>query len=556
MAPSKRAGASRKSRFPIQSRSKLIKEAIEEAEGCTDRVKQMLCATLPVTVGAFKATRHTFNAKFVSIIGEVLQAEQVRMKKHVETTESSFADLTPAKAQREQAAEQASAEAKEKAEAEKAAKAAVAEAVTALKGFNTALKDAEKARKAGDAELEVVEGKKAQLVSAKQDDLAPLIAGTAGDDTMSKAKVVLEVGKSFDFDASLLSTAEPVLSKALAERGGFDNTCLDQLQGAFTSAIAGLDETLAAGAPAKAERAAVVSAAEAAKTAGEANLADLKEKAQAAKEAEAFFKAAEKSAKDSLAAFMPDLKKAGDALDEAKEDLMDFEEGALQSFTELKDLSEGDFKAESEGWSGSSYYETIDGMKLDRGIIDACRGAVAGSGRVSVDDAKKVFVEVADGGRATACERWTVRYCLQEFKWADAAQTWLIESLATLKGGQGPAKKAKTSGKGYYETVDGFKCDRAIIDSCREALSADGIISKEEAQTVWAKAADGNQVTDAERWTVRYVVSAFNFAEPAQDFIMAKLGGAEIVASKAPPAAEAAAEPTPAEPASEAPAAA
>jgi len=70
---------------------------------------------------------------------------------------------------------------------------------------------------------------------------------------------------------------------------------------------------------------------------------------------------------------------------------------------------------------------------------------------------------------------------------------------------------------------------------------------------VWAKAADGNQVTDAERWTVRYVVSAFNFAEPAHDFIMAKLGGAEIVASNAPPA-EAPAEPTPAEPASEAPA--
>merc|ERR1719183_3152562 len=213
---------------------------------------------------------------------------------------------------------------------------------------------------------------------------------------------------------------------------------------------------------------------------------------------------------------------------------MDFEDGALQSFTELKDLSEGDFKAESEGWSGSSYYETIDGMKLDRGIIDACRGAVAGSGRVSVDDAKKVFVEIADGGRATACERWTVRYCLQEFKWSDAAQTWLVESLATLKGGQGPAKKAKTSGKGYYETVDGFKCDRAIINSCREALSADGIITKEEAQGVWAKAADGNQVTDAERWTIRYCVSAFNFTEPALNGIMGKLKQAEIVLEKAP----------------------
>jgi len=303
---------------------------------------------------------------------------------------------------------------------------------------------------------------------------------------------------------------------------------------------------------AKAERAAAVQAAEAAKTGAEANLASLKEKAQAAKEAESAAKAADKAAKETLAHFMPDLKKAGDALDEAKDDLKDFEEGALLSFTELKGLKEDDFKAEMEGWSGSSYYQTIDGMKLDRGIIDECRKAVAGDGRVTVDDAKKVFVEIADGGRATACERWTVRYCLQEFKWSEAAQTWLVEALTGLKGGQAPAKKARTSGTGYYETVDGFKCDRAIINSCREALSADGIITKEEAQGVWAKAADGNQVTDAERWTVRYVVSAFNFAEPAHDFIMSKLGGAEIVASKAPAApAEAPAEPAPAAPAAE-----
>jgi len=108
--------------------------------------------------------------------------------------------------------------------------------------------------------------------------------GSAGDNMEQFAASVLQVGKSFDFDASLLSTAQPVLVKPLADRGSFDNTCLDQLQGAFSNAIAGFDEQLAAGASGKAERAAAVANAEAAKTAGEANLASLKEAAQAAKE--------------------------------------------------------------------------------------------------------------------------------------------------------------------------------------------------------------------------------------------------------------------------------
>lgn len=224
---------------------------------------------------------------------------------------------------------------------------------------------------------------------------------------------------------------------------------------------------------------------------------------------------------------MPDLKKAGDSLDEAKEDLKDFEEGALQSFQELKDMKDGDFAEEEAVFKHGGYYETIDGMRLDRAVIDACRKAVEGqgSGRVSVDDATKVFAELADGGRVTSCERWTMRYCLQEFRWTDAAQTWLVEALQAVKGGQTPAKKARTSGAGYYEVIDGFKCDRGIIDVCRESIvgAGDGRVSQDDAQKVWVKAADGNGVTDAERWTIRYCFSAFNFTEAAHDYIMDQL---------------------------------
>merc|ERR1712113_552269 len=109
-----------------------------------------------------------------------------------------------------------------------------------------------------------------------------------------------------------------------------------------------------------------------------------------------------------------------------------------------------------------SYYAVIEGMKCDRAIIDACREAVAGQGdgRVSIEDAKKVFEKVADGSKETAVERWTMRYCLTHFKWTEAAHDWIIEECKKLtQEGQAdgsPAKRAKT-GSSYYETIDGMK---------------------------------------------------------------------------------------------------
>jgi hypothetical protein len=97
-----------------------------------------------------------------------------------------------------------------------------------------------------------------------------------------------------------LSTAEQVLHKAAAERGAFDATCLDQLKDAFTATIAKYDEQLAAGAPAKAERAAAVAQAEATHQATQARQADIKEKAAAAKEEKVAADAETKSAAKSL----------------------------------------------------------------------------------------------------------------------------------------------------------------------------------------------------------------------------------------------------------------
>ena len=85
---------------------------------------------------------------------------------------------------------------------------------------------------------------------------------------------------------------------------------------------------------------------------------------------------------------------------------------------------------------------TIDGVKCDRGIIDASETAVKakGDGRVSKEDAEKVFAKAAEGFKVTRCARWTLRYCLAHFKWTEAAVTYLAEQMKAATQEDEPTK--------------------------------------------------------------------------------------------------------------------
>lgn len=504
-----------------------MKQGIQQAEECSDRVKKMLCASLTATIGTPAAERHPFNARFVTMIEQVLQGENARLQRDIAAKDATFGELSPAKATREAALDQAKAHATEQNEALIAAKQAVTDANAAVKAATAEVKTSKKAQHDGDAYLEDIAGKKSALEEVVRDSLKPIVDGTTEEEARAAtAKVVVDTGKSYGFDSSLMNTAATLLEKPASERGAFDMTCLQQVQDAFASQIGTLDGELAAGAAGKAERAAAVEHAEAAKQAAENSQSDLKGKAAAAQEAKSAADAAAKAAAKSLADFMPDLKAAGDALDSAKSDLQSFIDGSEAAFNELKQFKENDFHK-------LPYYETVDGMKCDRGVIAACRAAVEGGatpGRVSEDDAKSVFAKIADGGKETRTERWTLRHCLQEFKWTDGAHDWIVEALKNVhQEAARPAKKARTEGKSYYEQIDGFKCDRGIIDACKEAVAVeggDGRVSLEDAGKVWAKAAEGSAVTMAEKWTLRYCMSAFNWSRPAHDFMVEKLQAA------------------------------
>jgi hypothetical protein len=305
----------------------------------------MLCASLSVTVGTPTADRHPFNARFVTMIEEVLQGEHVRLQKDVEAKEAAFTELSPAKVTREAALEQAKAHASEQNAALAAAKQAVAEANAALKAAVAEVKASKKAQHDGDAELDAVTAKKSALEDVVRDSLAPIVDGTADEDTRAaKAKAVVGMGKSYGFDSSLMNTASTLLEKAASERGAFDATCLQQVQDAFASQIGIFDGELAAGAPGKAERAAAVEQAEAAKQAAESTQTDLKAKAASAQEEKTAADADVRAAAKSLADFMPDLKASGDSLDSAKADLQSFIDGSEAAFNELKQFEENAFQ--------------------------------------------------------------------------------------------------------------------------------------------------------------------------------------------------------------------
>ena len=74
----------------------------------------------------------------------------------------------------------------------------------------------------------------------------------------------------------------------------------------------------------------------------------------------------------------------------------------------------------------SSYYKTIDGVKYDRELLELADKLTQGQGdgRLSTDDAQKLYEEVVDGDNYTDIEKATVKYIRDNYKWTEAADDW------------------------------------------------------------------------------------------------------------------------------------
>merc|ERR1719291_30502 len=179
-------------------------------------------------------------------------------------------ELKTQKGDRDTTAETAAVTQTAKKEATAAAKEAEKKAVEDLKAAKEALAAAKETQTAGDTELVEAEGKKTKLETFLAGAFEEMKAGSLDDEkTKEGCAEVLKIGKEYNFDDSLLTSLPSAIQKAPDARGGFDTLCLTQVQELLQKAISDLAATLAAGEPAKAERAGAVTAAEEALAAAE-----------------------------------------------------------------------------------------------------------------------------------------------------------------------------------------------------------------------------------------------------------------------------------------------
>ena len=104
--------------------------------------------------------------------------------------------------------------------------------------------------------------------------------------------------------------------------------------------------------------------------------------------------------------------------------------------------------------SGTSLYKQIDGVKYDRSALDLA-DHLHKDGKLDLQDAKKLWVDVEDGSGVTDTEKRTIEYIRDKMTLTDGAKEYFATQLgddkkeeaenAAKEDGGSPAKKAKTA---------------------------------------------------------------------------------------------------------------
>jgi hypothetical protein len=86
-----------------------------------------------------------------------------------------------------------------------------------------------------------------------------------------------------------------------------------------------------------------------------------------------------------------------------------------------------------------SYYQFIEGKKMDGEVLDLARKAAGRKGErwILLEDAKEIYEAVGDDNLYTDVERDTVVYIMKEFRWTDDAYDWFIHKLSGLTEPEG-----------------------------------------------------------------------------------------------------------------------
>ena len=153
-------------------------------------------------------------------------------------------------------------------------------------------------------------------------------------------------------------------------------------------------------------------------------------------------------------------------------------------------------------------YKIVDGVRLDKSLIDLAEASVAGvgDGRVSFEDAQKLWADAMADGKITVVENRTIKYILDNYKCTDKAIAFLAEHV--------------------YKTIGGVHYDLALLQTADKLTSGagDGRVSFDDAGIIWGLVDADGVVTEVEARTVRYICDNYNCTDKAKTFLLEKLG--------------------------------
>jgi len=162
-----------------------------------------------------------------------------------------------------------------------------------------------------------------------------------------------------------------------------------------------------------------------------------------------------------------------------------------------------------EEGESKSYYKQIKGQRYDRELLEKAE-EFAKDGNISYAEARALWEEAQDGKGVTTIENNTLIYTVKTYHYTEKALTFMLK----MTGGE--------EGKSYYKHISGVKYDRALLEKVEE-LAKDGEVSLSAAKQLLEEAKDGKGITDVEKQTLLYSMTAFTYADDASAFLREKL---------------------------------
>eukprot|EP00928_Gymnodinium_smaydae_P090613 TRINITY_DN74399_c0_g1_i1.p1 TRINITY_DN74399_c0_g1~~TRINITY_DN74399_c0_g1_i1.p1 ORF type:complete len:399 (-),score=124.48 TRINITY_DN74399_c0_g1_i1:83-1279(-) len=315
-----------------------VLEAIQQAEHLPGACKHMLLTIAPRCLTTPSDERDEVLARSVAMIGEVIEARRQVMQGLIDEEVAGMGEMEKTKQKLDESVQEAEARLASALEVLEAKKLALTEAETVTSEKQVTLNEKKTTQQEEDAAINAARKEKAEYEAAFNDHFK-----TLRDQELEYAKAhqhqeaILVYAKAMNLEASLLSSMPNACTKPPSQRGAFDQMVFQELEKEFVDHMKKLDDKIADGAPAAAERAQAVEAADAEFLAASATQRSAAEAAATAEGSRADCEERLASEREALRRHAPEYEQAAKRRDERVAALSQFEKLNVACFTDLRD---------------------------------------------------------------------------------------------------------------------------------------------------------------------------------------------------------------------------